>query len=182
MEVRSRTQSKPWWTTLFAGVLLLFAGIALLFWPFITASWVLSLIFGVALVSSGIASLMQFNASISARVLGVLLIAVGALAIIFNEFTASILVTIVGATFITISIMWLVFGFALRAAFSPLVLVPAIFGLIAGIVPFVWPEFALSLVAVATGLILLIWGLTAIIVSFRRKNAPHGTGNIIIHR
>lgn len=150
------------WLKIVIGSIVTLAGVALLFWPFITASWMLAIVFGTALISSGIASLTQFYASVAAKIFGIALILLGILAAIFNEFTASVLVTVVGASIITLSLLWLAIGISMRAGASPLTIGPAVLGIIIGLIPLMWPQFALSIIAVFFGLLLAFWGISII--------------------
>lgn len=180
MQVIQTNRRTPWWLFLISGALLTLAGVGLIAWPFIAASWVLALMFGTALISSGLAAVLHRRAPMPAKVIGIVLMILGSLAIIFNEFTASILVVIVGATFITLSLMWLITGIVLGAGASPLTFIPAILGLAAGLIPMIWPGFALSVIAVLFGIILLFWGIAIVASSFALRKRPNQVRTIVI--
>ncbi|MEJ1730726.1 DUF308 domain-containing protein, partial [Escherichia coli] len=82
---------------------------------------------------------------------GIVLILAGIGAMAFTPLTASVLVTLLGGLLLVIGVAWVGIGVRLAGG-NPLVLAPGVILLIAGIVALVWPEIALSIIAVVSGL------------------------------
>lgn len=179
-ESRTRVRSFPWWIPLIVGVLVVAAGVGLLLWPFVAATWILVLLFGLALIANGLAMLVRIRASAASTVAGILLIICGALAIVFSEFTVSALVTFAGVALIFIGAIWLVLGIGLSRGASLLLLVPPILTILGGVVTLVWPDFAIKVVAVVCGLFTLILGASIIWTALQLRKTSVSQTTIII--
>ncbi|MBK0421226.1 DUF308 domain-containing protein [Leucobacter sp. CSA2] len=157
-----------------AGVIVALAGVALVIWPFFSASWLLVLIFGTAIIANGIAVLVRRGPG--SLVGGTLLILLGVFAMAFTPTTASVLVTLLGGFLVVVAIGWLAVGSRLAGA-RPLVLIPGILLLVAGIVALIWPSIALSIIAVVTGVVMIAVGVMIVrgAVSVRRTPAAEET-------
>ena len=173
----------PWWIPFSIGALLALVGLAFLVWPFFAATWAFAVLIGAAFVASGLGVLLRQRPGGSSAVGGILMFAIGLLAIIFSDFTVSVLITFVGMTLIAAGVLWLVIALGLsRGGFNPATL-PAVLMLAAGIVAIVWPSAALLAAAVAFGLVLLgvggliAWGALRArgVVGGASRGRPHGT-------
>lgn len=147
----------PWWIPLLVGVLVMAVGLGLLIWPFVAASWLLAILLGAALIGGGLAGLVRQRPTPASIVGGVVLLAAGVLAILFQEFTASALVTFAGVALILLGVLGLVIGLRLGGG-SGVVVLPAVLLIAAGIAALVWPSVALVLAAVGAGLCALLVG------------------------
>ncbi|CAG7611198.1 DUF308 domain-containing protein [Leucobacter soli] len=157
----------PWWLLVAVGALVSAAGAALLVWPFIAATWLLSILFGTVLIANGLAILVRGRGPLAA-VGGVVLLLAGVLAILFAEFTAGAIVTFFAVALLALGAAWLILGLGLAQRGSALVVAPALLLMLAGIFGLVWPSVALALIAVVAGLCTLalgasmIWGALAL--------------------
>lgn len=152
----------PRWLLLLVGVLVALLGASLLAWPFFAASRILAFLVGGALIANGIAALVGIRARGIGGPAAVLLIVAGAVAILFPAFTVSVLVGFVGMLMIGVGVIWLLIAIRLRPAVGSLsVVLPAI--LIAlGLAGLIWPAFALTLAALAAGLVTLLIGVSLV--------------------
>lgn len=152
----------PRWALLIVGVLVALLGSALLAWPFFAASRILALLVGGALVANGIAALVGVRVRGLGVPTAVILIVAGVIAMVFPEFTVRVLVGFVGVLMIGVGIIWLLVALRLQPAAGPLfVVLPAIL-LALGIAGLVWPTFALTLAALAAGLVTLLIGVSLV--------------------
>jgi uncharacterized membrane protein HdeD (DUF308 family) len=188
MELAGMTTLEPsplfvhlWKAKLASGLIALTAGVVVLVWPGQTIL-VAAVVFGLFLVLSGIVEAVfafTLDASVGYRILllisGVLSVILGVLAFrFFNKGYAVLLLAIwIGVAFIfqgvselTVAIShreipgrgWLVFG--------------GIIGLLAGFVVLAWPFSSIVVLALVTGVWLVIIGLIRIVSAFRtRKKA-----------
>lgn len=154
------TRRFPWWIPLSVGVVVLLAGCGLLLWPFFTASWLLAVLIGAALIANGLALLVRRRSSPATVVAGVALIAAGVLAMVFSGFTADVIVTLFGSAVMLVGALWLAVG--LRAGGGTAMLAPAILIMLAGLVALIWPGVALAFVAVIGGLVMLLLGASLV--------------------
>lgn len=175
--VQNPRKSSPWWLLLVSGALMALAGLSLLFWPFIAASWVLVLILGGVLVSNGIAVLVRRGTSPAAITLGIILIVGGVLAVLFSEITATALVSFVGGTLIVFGVLGMLLMSRLASGASFALLVPGALAVLAGVITLLWPEFALSVVAVLSGLGMLAFGVFMVISAFQFRKRLQGFGD-----
>lgn len=174
--IRTTTRVLPWWIPLLTGIVVIAAGVGLTLWPFIAAKWVLVIIVGSALIANGLALIVRSRPSAGSLIASVLLIVAGVAAIIFSEFTATALVTFVGGLLIAVGVFWLLFVAGFGANVGGIALVPAIVLILAGIVTFVWPEFALSLGAVICGFFTLVLGASLVWGAIRLRGAGPRAG------
>lgn len=172
---RSGSRRSPWWALLIVGVLIALLGAALLAWPFFAASRILAFLVGGAFVANGIAALVGVRVRGLGVPTAVLLIVVGIVAIVFPEFTVRVLVGFVGVLMIGVGAIWLLVALRLRPAVGPLfVILPALL-LALGIAGLVWPTFALTLAALAAGLVTLLIGASLVWGAFAlRARADRG--------
>jgi hypothetical protein len=159
---QASTRRFPWWIPLIVGVLVAAAGIGLLIWPFVAASWLLVILFGSALVAGGLAALLRQRSGGASAVGGIVLIAVGILAIVFREFTAGALVTFVAVSLIVVGGFWLAISLRFAGGGSALVALPAILLIGAGIGALIWPSAALVIAALVAGICALGIGIAII--------------------
>lgn len=160
-----------------AGGIVALAGVALIVWPFFSASWLLVVIFGTAIIANGIAVLVRRGPG--SLIGGILLIFAGLLAMAFTPMTASVLVTLLGGFLVFVAIAWLAIGSRLVGA-KPGVLIPGILLLVAGIVALIWPSIALSIIAVVSGIVMVFVGVLIVRGAVRRRNGPAAQETIII--
>lgn len=153
----------PWWTPLTIGVITILVGVGLLVWPFFAATWLLAVLFGTLLVANGVALLV--SAGGAATVGGLLLIVLGVLAVVFPEVTVSAFVSFFGVVLLVLGVL----GLAIAARLSVLATVPAIFAILAGIAAIVWPQFALTVIAVACGVIAVLVGAWIISLALKLR-------------
>lgn len=156
----------PWWTVLIAGILALIAAVGLVAFPWAPVS-LLAFIIGFTFVSAGVSTLVM-QRGVAAAVVGIILIIAGLIAAIFNDFTSSVIVYMLGFGLIFVGGVWLLLS--LRG--SALTLVPAIITLAAGIVTLIWPTFVLTIVAVIVGFFMFMLGVFLIAQAFRLKKLP----------
>lgn len=156
----------PWWTPLTIGVITILVGVGLLVWPFFAATWLLAVLFGTLLVANGVALLVSAGgAGGAATVGGLLLIVLGVLAVVFPEVTVSAFVSFFGVVLLVLGVL----GLAIAARLSVLATVPAIFAILAGIAAIVWPQFALTVIAVACGVIAVLVGAWIISLALKLR-------------
>ena len=162
----------PWWIPLALGVILIAVGVGLLIWPFIAATWLLAALFGSLLIANGIALLLRSRPSGASIAGGLVLAIVGVVAIVFPEVTAQALVAFFGVVLIVLG----AFGIIVAARFGGLAVVPAVFALLGGIAALVWPQFALTVVAVVCGVIAVFIGawVVAFAIRVRGLRMPPG--------
>lgn len=185
------TARSPWWAVLIVGVLVALAGAALLIWPFLAASWMLAVLIGSALIANGLALMVGLRAGGASLGGGVLLVLLGLLAIVFSDFTVTMLVTFVGGGLVFVGALWLIIasriGAARRSALaaqpgaaqlgrgggvrSLLWLIPPVLLLAGGIAALVWPGVALSIAAVGVGVVTLALGASIVWGAFRLRRA-----------
>lgn len=158
----------PWWILLAIGIIVCGIGIALIVWPFAPV-WLLVILFGSGLIANGIALFSRGTTTASTVVLGILLILVGILSIVFVEFTAEVFVTFVGVTLIALGVGWIVAGFRFAGGLGGILVVPAVILLVAGVVTLVWPDAVLTVIAIISGVLMLILGVALIAGAFRMR-------------
>ncbi len=156
----------PWWIPLAVGVVVVAVGVGLLIWPFVAATWLLAVLFGALLIANGVALLLRSRAGGVAIAGGLLLAGAGILAIVFPEVTVGALVTFFGVVLIVLG----AFGIIVAGRFGSLAVVPAVLALLGGIAALVWPQFALTLVAVACGVIAVFIGAWVIAFALRARH------------
>lgn len=165
-------QKSPWWILLLVGLGVSAVGLGLLIWPFFAASRILAVLVGIAFVVNGVATLLGFRGRGFAVPAGVLLLIVGAIAIAFPDFTVTVLVSFVAITMIAVGAIWLLISVRLRSAGAPLgamsIVVPAVIAGL-GLAAMGWPEIALTLAAIAAGLVTLLIGASFIWGAWRLR-------------
>lgn len=153
-----------WWLPVILGTVFLLLGIGMLAWPLGAASWMLSLLVGVALATSGIGFVASGQGG--SQALGILLIVFGVLALVFAAFTAQLLVTLLGVLVVSFGVILLMFGLFTRVV--GLIFAGILFGLLGGIA-LVWQEAALTIFAIALGVLSLVGGFWLISLGLRLK-------------
>ncbi|MFT4231307.1 MAG: DUF308 domain-containing protein [Leucobacter sp.] len=175
--VSSTRRRLPRWTLTAAGVLTALVGAAFLIWPFIAGSWVIAILFGSALIANGLALLARGG---SAPVVGgLLLAAAGVLAIVFDDLTASLIVSFVGVVLIGIGAIWIAVASRLPAR-RALAILPGALMLVGGIVAIALPAFALSVVAVVGGICLILVGALIIATATRLARGLEASRTTIV--
>lgn len=162
----------PRWMLTVVGVLVALLGVALLVWPFFAASRILAFLVGAAFIGNGIAALVGSRSRGLGVPAGVLLLVLGFVAILLPDFTVTVLVSFVAIGMLFIGGTWFLFAFRLRKQISALfVALPAIVFCL-GLAALIWPSFALTIAALAAGIVTLLIGGSLIWASFalRRRN------------
>lgn len=180
-ETRQTQRKFPSWIVHAVGVVVILVGIGLLLWPFTAASWILAALFGAALAANGLALLVGTKPSGGSAVAGLMLIAAGVLAVVFVEFTVAALVAFVAVGLIAVGALWVALG-SRFAANRPLLILPGVIALAGGIAALIWPSAALTLAALAAGIItillgvFIVWGATRLrrVMVTRISGASHG--------
>ncbi len=173
---------KAWWVVLATGILSILLGAVFLVWPGKTIV-VIAVIFGVWLIVSGVVQLVQgFNAELSggeralAVIVGVISIILGVLC--FRGGIANgvyILSLFIGFSFLFRGIWQLIVGIQAKGKSGRgLLIVVGILGLIAGVIVLAVPFESLEILALITGIWLVIMGVIEVVYSFSLKKA---TGN-----
>lgn len=173
---------KAWWVVLATGILSMLLGAVFLVWPGKTIV-VIAVIFGVWLIVSGVVQLVQgFNADLSggeralAVIVGVISIILGVLC--FRGGIANgvyILSLFIGFSFLFRGIWQLIVGIQAKGKSGRgLLIVVGILGLIAGVIVLAVPFESLEILALITGIWLVIMGVIEVVYSFSLKKA---TGN-----
>lgn len=168
-------RSGPWWGLFAVGAVVALLGVALLIWPFFAASRILAFLVGAALLANGLAAIVGSRARGVGVPAGVLLLLLGALALIFPEFTVSVLVSFVAVIMLIVGVLWLLVALRFKAAtgigslWIPGVLVAL------GLAALIWPAFALSIAAIATGVVMLLIGGSLIAAAFALRRATRAT-------
>ncbi|MBN9612368.1 MAG: DUF308 domain-containing protein, partial [Actinobacteria bacterium] len=122
-----------WWVPFTVGALLAAVGLAFLIWPFFAATWAFAVLIGAAFVVTGLALLLRRRPGGSSAFGGVLVIAIGLLAIVFSDFTVSVLITFIGMTLIGVGVLWLVIALGLSRGGLNAGTLPAVLMLAAGV-------------------------------------------------
>lgn len=156
--ITAEPRRAPWAAVLTVGIVVLLAGVGLVVWPFVTASNILAVIFGIALMANGLAMLVRPGPAAASRVVGALFLVAGLLAIVFAEFTVQVLVVFVGATMILIGVVWIAFSARAGGARSGWLIVPGVLAILGGIFALIWPATALGIVAFCAGIAMLVFG------------------------
>lgn len=160
--ISSQPRRAPWGAVLTVGIIVLLAGVGLVIWPFLTASNILAVLFGIALIANGLALLVRSAPIGGSKFVGILFILAGLFAIIFAQFTVQMLVVFVGTTMLVIGVLWIVMTLGAGAQRNLWLLVPGILAILGGIFALVWPAAALGVVAFCAGLAMLAFGASLI--------------------
>lgn len=156
----------PRWMLAVVGVLVAVLGVALLVWPFFAASRILAFLVGAAFIGNGIAALVGSRSRGFGVPAGIFLVIVGLAAIFLPDFTVTVLVSFVALGMLFIGGLWFLIAFRVRSVTGPLfVVLPAVL-FVLGLAALIWPEFALTLAALAAGIVTLLIGGSLIWVSF----------------
>ncbi len=125
----------------------------------------LAFLVGAAFIGNGLAAIVGTRGRALGAPAGILLIIVGLIAIIFPTFTVNVLVGFVAVIMLIIGIIWLLITIRLRAVLStPFILLPALV-VVLGLAALIWPSFALTLAALAAGVVTLLIGGSLIAAS-----------------
>lgn len=178
--VTNETRRFPWWVMLAVGIFVIIAGLGLLVWPFVAASTLLAIFFGLALIANGLAMLVRGGPTAATRVIGAVFILAGVLAMIFSALTIKALVVLVGAALIVIGISWIVLGLRIGAGRGGFVLVPGVLSILGGVFALIWPGVALSIVAFLAGLVMLFLGVSIVWTGIRMRNMRMESRTIIV--
>lgn len=148
----------PLWVPLTVGVVTTLLGLTLLIWPFFAASRILALLIGASLLGNGLATIVGSRARGLGVPAGVLLLVLGTVAIALPDVTVSLLVGFVAATMLFVGVVWLLIAIRMRPLASwVLIALPA--ALVAlGVAALIWPKVALTLAALAAGLVTTLIG------------------------
>lgn len=163
--------SSPRWMLTIVGALVVLLGLALLIWPFFAASRILAFLVGAAFIGNGIAAFVGSRSRGIGIAAGVLFTVLGLVAILLPDFTVTVLVSFVALGMLFIGGIWFLFAFRLRAQVGAMfVVLPAVvFGL--GLAALIWPSFALTIAALAAGIVTLLIGGSLIWVSLALRRA-----------
>lgn len=160
-------------TVIAIGVVVALIGVGLVVWPFFSASWILVVFFGTALIANGIAVLVRGRGSITAGIGGALLIVAGLIAMAFTGATARALVSFAGFGLITIGALWLAVGTRFARVRPGVAIVPGAVLVVAGVLALVWPGVALAIAAVVGGIVLVLIGIA---IAWGATRARPGVG------
>lgn len=170
----------PWKTLLVAGALVALAGAGMLVWPFVSASWIVGLCCGAALVASGVAVAARGGGSLLAVLGGGFLVLAGVLAMVFGPATATALVSFAGIGMLSLGVLWVVaaagFGGRAGARTAVLAAAPGVLLTVGGVVALLWPQIALAILAVVGGIVLLALGALLISTALRMRDGGAGPG------
>ncbi|WP_125099689.1 HdeD family acid-resistance protein [Leucobacter chromiireducens] len=178
--VTGEPRRAPWWTLLLVGLFVVLAGVGLLVWPFVAASGMLAVIFGVALLANGLAMLVRAGASAGTRVLGSVFVLAGILAMVFSAVTGKALVVLVGSALIVVGVSWLILSLRVARGGSGFLLVPGILAILGGVFALIWPATALSIVAFLAGIAMVFFGLSLCWGAMRLRGARVEQTTIIV--
>ncbi len=178
--INAQPRRVRWWTPVLIGAVVLIAGVGLLLWPFVTASNVLAVILGVALLANGLAVLLRSGPNVGGRVLGIVLLLAGVLTMVFSAFTVKALVVLAGSALLVLGVTWIVIGVRLGASKGGFVLVPGILAIVGGVFSLIWPAAALSIVAFIAGIVMLGFGASLIWGGVRMRNVRVDQTTIIV--
>lgn len=178
--VTTESRRAPWWALLVVGIFVTLAGIGLLVWPFVAASGMLAVIFGVALVANGLAMIVRGNASVGTRVVGSIFILAGILAMVFSSLTGKAFVVFVGAALIVVGVSWLVLSLRMARGGSGFLLVPGILAILGGVFALIWPATALGIVAFCAGIAMVLFGVSLCWGAVRMRGARVEQTTIIV--
>ncbi|MFV0433521.1 MAG: DUF308 domain-containing protein [Leucobacter sp.] len=166
-------------TLIVTAILLIAVGVGFLVWPFFAATWMLAILVGSAFITTGLAMLTRAAASPAALIGGLLLLAVGVLAILFSEFTVTVLVTFVGFGLVMFGVLWTAIG-ASFARRSPAAVVPGIVMLVGGVLALIWPNVALIVAAVVCGICMILLGGLLVWAATRMRRVDPSKTTIVI--
>ncbi|MCW2287892.1 DUF308 domain-containing protein [Leucobacter luti] len=180
IRIVSDSRRFPWWVVLVVGIVVIVAGIGLVVWPFVAASQMLAVFFGLALIANGLAMLVRGGPNATSRVLGVVFIIAGVLAMIFAAFTVQALVVLVGAALLVLGVSWIVVGMRIGAGRGGFIMVPGVLAVLGGIFALIWPAAALSIVAFCAGIAMLLFGASLIWGATRLRSTRVDQTTIIV--
>ena len=166
-----KRRRRPWSMLLFVGAAIVLLGLALLIWPLFAATGILAFLVGAAFIGNGLAAIIGTGGSPLGAPMGIVLIILGLIAVIFPSFTVNVLVGFVAVVMLIIGVIWLLIAIRLRAVLStPFILLPALVVAL-GLAAFIWPSFALTLAAIAAGIVTLLIGGSLIAASLAVRRA-----------
>lgn len=160
--ITSEPRRAPWGAVLAVGIIVVLAGIGLVIWPFLTASNILAVLLGIALMANGLALLVRAAPVGGSKFVGVLFILAGLFAVVFAQFTVQALVAFVGTSMLLIGVLWISMTLRAGAQRNLWLLVPGVFAILGGIFALIWPAVALGIVAFCAGLAMLAFGASLI--------------------
>lgn len=164
------------------------AGLGLIIWPVFSATWLLGVLVGTVLGVNGIGLMTRGGIG---TVGGALLALLGALAFFMPEAIASAIITFAGVGFLALGAIWIAFASRFITAtagrlggrrFGKLAaLVPGALLAFGGILALIWPDLALAVVAVISGLCMISLGAFIVWVTRNlRRGGPASQTTIII--
>lgn len=165
-----------WWIPFLIGALLAAVGLAFLIWPFFAATWVFAVLIGAAFIVTGLALALRRTPGGTSAISGVLIMVIGLLAIVFSDFTVSVLITFIGMTLICVGVLWLVVALGLSRGGLSVGTLPAVLMVAAGVFAIVWPAAALLIAAIVFGLLMLGIGWVTAWGAVRMRGALRGSG------
>ncbi len=164
----------PRWVMLLIGAIVALLGAALIVWPFFAASRIMAILVGAALIANGVAAIVGTRVRALGTPAGVLLIVLGLFALAFPEFTVRLLVSFVAFMMLMVGGIWLLISIRMRTVIRPMFIVLPALVVALGLVALFFPAVALTVAALAAGVVTLliggsiIWGALAL----RRGTLP----------
>lgn len=159
--------SSPKWVLMLIGTVVALLGVALLIWPFFAATRILAILVGAAFIANGVAAIAGTRVRALGTPTGILLIVIGLFAIALPGVTVSILVSFVAFMMLMVGGIWLAISIRMRAMIRPIFIVLPAIVVALGLVALFFPSVALTIAALAAGLVTLliggslIWGALA---------------------
>ncbi|GAA2187734.1 hypothetical protein GCM10009786_13910 [Leucobacter alluvii] len=150
-------------------------GLGLVVWPFFSASWILVVLFGSALIANGTVLLAR-----GGTIGGILLIVAGVVAMAFTGATARALVSFAGFGMIAFGALWLAVGMKFARSRPSIGIVPGAVLVVGGVLALIWPGVALSIAAVVGGIVLTAVGVAVIWGASKPRRVDPGSATIII--
>lgn len=168
-----------WGTLVLVGAVVTLIGVSLLIWPFFAASRIIAILVGAAFVANGLGTLLGFRGRGFAIPAGVLLLILGVVAMAFPDFTVTVLVSFLAFGTISVGVLWLLISLRLKSAGAQLgplsIAIPAVIAAL-GLAALIWPALALTLAAIAAGVVTLLIGATLIWGGLRVRRARSQSG------
>ncbi|WP_336661947.1 DUF308 domain-containing protein [Leucobacter sp. USHLN154] len=171
----SARRASPKGTVIAIGAIVALIGLGLVVWPFFSASWILVVLFGSALIANG-AVLLARGGTIG----GILLIVAGVVAMAFTGATARALVSFAGFGMIAFGALWLAVGMKFARSRPSIGIVPGAVLVVGGVLALIWPGVALSIAAVVGGIVLTAVGVAVIWGASKPRRVDPGSATIII--
>lgn len=158
-----------WWLPVLIGAIIICIGAGMLLSPFASASWLLSLLVGLAFVTSGLGSLA--SRSPGSTGIGLFFIVLGVLAMVFSGFTAQVMLIALGIMMVGVGILVFVGG---AVAKSTPVMVGSVILVLLGIFAMAWQSVAIAAIAVVLGILSIAIGAGLVSWGIRVRNGRAG--------